>query len=238
MFTRIFLTLVFLLVQNFALGAAFDVQSSLFGYMRGTYGNGSRYGQLQGYDRIGLAQFAVGVAATVQDNYKFVGLFAADVLSDGKGDGASVGIKDTFVEIEKIGASDFGISVGAQPFLFGLKSNGYPGDHTIQPSIEYMKLFGPTSDPSAPTRDGRSFAVSQQAGPSAKLTYSLNKDQIFVLGVFDTSENAPAMNRGSAVHENIFFYYKGTNVATPDLLDEGRTLRNKLETAMGFLMSV
>lgn len=208
------LAAMLVLMGSPAFAASFEVQSALFGYMRGVYGNGSRYGAINGYDRIGLSQFAVGVEAKMKDNYRFVGLFAADVLSTG-GSGANVGIKDTFIDIASVANSDFGLTLGAQPFMMGLKANGYPGDHSIQPSIEFMNIFGTESTAGDLTR--RSFAVSQQAGPSGVITYNMNKENRVVVGAFDTDEQAPTKKRGSAVHQNIFGYFKSDRLAIDNL---------------------
>ena len=45
-----------------------DLNAKVFGWMRAEYGNGSRYGKSQGYDRVGLKQFAIGVKADFKDN--------------------------------------------------------------------------------------------------------------------------------------------------------------------------
>lgn len=123
------------------------------------------------------------------------------------GSGANVGIKDTFIEVASINNTKFGMSIGAQPLLFGLKANGYPGDRTITPSLEFMSIFGQVG--AGGTIASRSFAVSQQAGPSVKFTYNLDQKNRVVFGAFDTAERtSAARNSGSSVHQNLALYYK------------------------------
>ncbi len=177
---------LFLLSATFALTQA-EVAIKHFGWANVDYGYASNavYSDSNGNDRLGTAQLALGVKAT-QDNLTFVGVIGSDALSFG-GSSGTIGIKDAFIDWSKICGTGFGASFGAQPFLFGLKSNGYPGDRSLMPSVE----FGVEG----------TMGVSHQAGPSIKLRYDIMDKATVTLGLFDTDKTGKA---GSSVINNQF----------------------------------
>jgi len=79
--------------------------------------------------------------------------------------------------------------MGAQPLLFGLKPNGYPGDRSLNPSLEYLS------------------GVSGQAAPAVIGDYSLSDLMNFRFGVFDQASAGIDNNgdlEGSSISDNIF----------------------------------
>jgi hypothetical protein len=164
------------------------------GFIRADYGAGERYPQARGEDRLGVSKAAL--AATVNyDRIKGVFVVGTERLTDGNPDNdGNVDIKDAFIVIGDDGKPGLSWSVGAQALLFGLKPNGYPGDRSLQPSIEYG--------------GAGAFAVSQQAGPSLIGTYKFAAPLSVRFGAFDLdADNAvgaiPA-DDGSRLTDNLF----------------------------------
>jgi hypothetical protein len=163
------------------------------GFVRGDYGSGDRYPDSRGEDQLGVSKAAFAVTAQHED-IKGVFVVGTERLTDG---GASndgdVDIKDAFIVIGGDKPQGFSFSIGAQALLFGLKPNGYPGDRSLQPSIE----FGGAG----------AFAVSNQAGPSVIGNYRFGPNLVLRFGAFDldtdNTTNLPA-NDGSKLTDNLF----------------------------------
>jgi hypothetical protein len=163
------------------------------GFIRGDYGSGDRYPDARGEDQLGVSKAAFAVTAQHRD-LKGVFVVGTERLTDG---GASndgdVDIKDAFIVIGADKETGFIWSIGAQALLFGLKPNGYPGDRSLQPSIE----FGGAG----------AFAVSNQAGPSIIGNYRFSPDFSLRFGAFDldadNTTNLPP-DDGSKLTDNLF----------------------------------
>ncbi len=174
------------------------IESSIFGWINTDLGLSDtvgRYSGTSGKDRIGVSQLAIGAEAKA-DNIKLVSVVAGDNLSNGNGNGPNISIKDAFINVSEIFGSDFNFSIGAQPFLFGLKPNGYPGDRSLQSSIE----FGATNV----------FNVSQQDGTSAILSYK-RKDLNISFGTFD--QQSTHSNSGTSLDDNFFLTLRTTDIS-------------------------
>lgn len=166
---------------------------SFGGFIRGDYGSGDRYPEARGEDQLGVSKAAFSATAQYED-IKGVFVVGTERLTDG---GASndgdVDIKDAFIVIGADKTQGFTFSIGAQALLFGLKPNGYPGDRSLQPSIEYG--------------GGGGFAVSNQAGPSLIANYQFNPNLSLRFGAFDldadNTTNVPPSD-GSKLTDNLF----------------------------------
>ena len=169
------------------------------GWVRADYGTGDRYSEASGEDQLGVSQAAL-VANWKYDNVEAVVVLGATNLTEGGSDG-DVGIKDAFVVWHDIFGNNVDLSVGVQPLLFGLKSNGFPNDRSLQGSIEFGGAGG--------------FAVSQQAGPSIIFTAPMGENFNLRAGLFDTSsstaeyfENTGLGNiDGSSLTDNYFLQF-------------------------------
>ncbi len=148
---------------------------TLGGWIRADYGNGDRYPEEDGEDRLGVSQAAL-LGKWTYKNIEGVLLIGGTNLTadDTDGDG-DIGIKDAFIVWKEIGGSALRLTAGVQPLFFGLKSNGFPGDRSLQPSLEFGGAGG--------------FAVSQQAGPSILLHYDVTESLTISGGFFDTSSS-------------------------------------------------
>ena len=172
-----------------------DMALKHFGWLNADYGYSTDlYADSNGSDQLGAAQLALGTKATL-DNVSLIGVIGADAMSNGGSQtGDHIRIRDAFIDWDKIGGTGLGASFGAQPFLFGLKASGYPGDRSIRPGIE----FGGAG----------AVAVSRQAGPSVKLRYNAMDKATFTVGAFDNSGNnrvgAVTPGYGSGIVDNQF----------------------------------
>jgi hypothetical protein len=173
------------------------VSLSVGGFIRADYGSGDRYPQQNGQDQLGISKAALAINATTED-IKGVFVIGGTRLSDSTSNG-SVGIKDAFIVIGAGKATGFTFSAGAQPLLFGLRPNGYPGDSSLQGNIDYGA-------------DG-AFNVSQQAGPSLIGSYAFSADQSLRFGVFDPDGygTTPGTS-GSKISKNGFLLWRGANL--------------------------
>lgn len=181
---------------------ALGAQVNHFGWVHADYGYGKdRYGDANGGDRLGVTQLALGIKS-VRDNLTLIGLIGANALS-GPGSTGAIGLQDAFIVWDKIGGSQFGISVGVQPLLFGLKPNGYPGDRSLIPSLEYGGAGG--------------MAIAQQAGPSIVMNYAVAEGSTLFLGLFDHSSTNLAGTEGSSLFTNVFAQAKFTKLGVEGL---------------------
>jgi hypothetical protein len=170
------------------------------GFIRVDYGAGDRYPESRGEDRLGVSKAALAISAQ-QDDIKGVFVIGTEALTDGNpNNDGNVDIKDAFIVLGAGKQTGFWFSLGAQPLLFGLKPNGYPGDHSLQPSIEYGGAGG--------------FAVSNQAGPSLIGTYGFTPSQSVRFGAFDLDRGngqAPPTD-GSNISDNLFIQWRGSQL--------------------------
>ena len=168
-----------------------EVNVNLGGWMRVDYGYGNRFGPAAGRDELGISKAALVTTAT-HENFDFTAVLGATILSDIPV--VDTSFKDLFVTWHDTSGTGGSVKAGAQPLLFGLKPNGYPGDRTIVPSIEYGGAGG--------------FPVSNQAGPSITGEYPLCDHCKLQGGLFDTSATTfgtPGVNvEGSRLYKNFF----------------------------------
>lgn len=119
-------------------------------------------------------------------------------MSDDQNDG-NIDIKDAFIVFKNLGDSQVNISVGAQPLLFGLKPAGYPGDHSLQASIEYGA--------------GGLLQVSNQAGPAIIASADVGDVNIrggfFEMAPYTVSEDED----GASLTDSFFIQAKSDNLA-------------------------
>lgn len=176
-----------LLIAAMALPA--HAQVSHFGWVRADYGVGAnRYGKAYGSDRLGVSQVALGIKSE-HDNVTLIGVVGTSLFSNDNTP-AQIGVKDAFLIWKEVGGSSFTLSVGAQPFLFGLKPNGYPGDRSLQPSLEYGQAGA--------------FAVAQQAGLSVLVNHPLGNTGKVTFGLFDHLSKNADDTEGSTLFKNAF----------------------------------
>jgi hypothetical protein len=169
--------------------AAGDLVVKPFGFANVDYGTGNDpvFNDTAGNDALGTAKLALGTKVT-QDNLTLVAVIGAGASTFGNLTDA-IAIRDAFIDWSKIAGTGLGASFGAQPFLFGLKANGFPGDRSIRGSVE----FG----------GGGAKAVSQQAGPSIKLRYEMMDKVTVTVATFDNG-NGNAGGAGSGIANNQF----------------------------------
>jgi len=178
------------------------------GFVRADYGNGDRYSVADGEDRLGFTKSLLLLSATTEDIQAILD-FGGTGLSQSQG-GSDIGIKDAFIVIGAGQTTGFSLSAGAQPLLFGLRPNGYPGDSSLQPNIDYGGAGA-----------AGAFAVSQQAGPAVIGTYKFTPDLSIRFGAFDLAEsntgNATTATNGSKIGHNLFILLRGNNLGDTGL---------------------
>jgi hypothetical protein len=178
------------------------------GFVRADYGNGDRYSTADGEQRFGTTKSFLLLNMNTEDIHAVLD-FGATILTDTNSGGdasGTVGFKDAFIAVGDNKPTGFSFSVGAQPLLFGLRPNGYPGDSSLQPNIDYGAVPG-------------AFNVSQQAGPSIIGTYKFTPDMSLRFGAaggdFTGTPYATNLNltNGSKVQHNLFVLWRGNNIA-------------------------
>ena len=176
-----------------------DIDLSLGGWIRIDYGVGTdRFGARKGSDRLGVSQYAMVTNVQFSEDIALVGVVGGTVFSDGTSD--DFDIRDAFMVWDNLfGFQNLTFKAGAQPILFGLKPNGYPGDHSLQPSVEYGAAG--------------LFAVSQQAGPSVLLLQPFEimdstLSGTVSVGAFDHDTENDTLDDGSSIADNYFAQVK------------------------------
>ena len=167
------------------------------GYIRAEYGDGDRYPEEDGGDRFDVSQISVLFEALYGDFEAVLRVGATNVTGDSVDSEAF--IPDAFIVWNGFAGAGSALSVGVQPLLFGLKAAGFPGDRSLQSSIEFGGAGG--------------FAVSNQGGPTIILSYDFGESYVFRAGAFDTSsstaeyfEDSGLGNiNGSSLSDNYFF---------------------------------
>jgi hypothetical protein len=174
-------------------GLEFVVESStkvtLHGFAGFAYVAGNRISDANGDDQLGNVIAALETDVEFE-NFKFVGVLGGSIFS---GQPADTGFKDLFLVWNAIGGTDFTARAGAQALLFGLKPAGFPGDRSLESSLE----FGGAG----------AFAVSNQAGPSVIVEHPLAGLGRLEVAVFDTSATTSGTAGsldGSGVYRNFF----------------------------------
>jgi len=178
------------------------VNLAFSGFVRADFGTGDRYPTGQGEERFGSSKNLLLLSASTE-NITAILDFGGTIFNDGV-DNGSAGIKDAFIIIGANNKTGFSWSVGAQPLLFGLRPNGYPGDSSLQANIDYGSIPG-------------SFAVSQQAGPSIIGNYKFTPDESLRFGAFDLAESnagndTTVGSNGSKILDNLFLLWRGDNI--------------------------
>jgi hypothetical protein len=181
------------------------VDLAFSGFVRADFGTGDRYPTGYGEERFGSSKDLLLLSATSEDVQAILD-FGGTIFNDGVNNG-SAGIKDAFIVVGANNKTGFSFSVGAQPLLFGLRPNGYPGDSSLQANIDYGAAGG--------------FAVSQQAGPALIFNYKFTADESLRFGAFDLAEsnaaNVTTATNGSKIKDNLFLLWRGNNIADTGL---------------------
>jgi hypothetical protein len=199
------------------------------GFIRADYGSGDRYPKSDGEDRLGISKSFLVLTADTEDVRAILD-FGASALTDtdvNPSDDGRVGIKDAFIIVGAGHATGFSFSAGAQPLLFGLKPNGYPGDSSLTPNIDYGAAGG--------------FAVSQQAGPSIIGNYKFTPDESLRFGAFDLVASnalngfttASKGSNGSKLKDNLFLLWRGGNLGASGIYATAGAERLYVGTANG-----
>ena len=199
------------LISFFSIATAGDFPGELdfSGWLFAEYGSGDRYPEAKGEDRLGVSQAGL-LAKAHFENVTAVLLIGGEVMTDASNANGDVGIKDAFLIWDKIGDSNFSLSVGAQPLFFGLKAAGYSADHSIRGSLEFGGAGG--------------FAVSRQAGAAMVFHYTTGFGKISA-GLFDTSSSTAdyidagglGSIDGSSLDKNHFVQAKFQNLGVEGL---------------------
>jgi len=134
-----------------AVKADFPGEFEYGGWVRADYGNGNRY-DAGGDENLGMSQAAFKLNWSADDVEAYVLIGAINLIDDDIGNKRKTDVKAASLTLYDVFDSDVSMSIGLQPLLFGLKGGGFPGDRSIQASIE----FGGTG----------AMAVSRQAAPS------------------------------------------------------------------------
>jgi hypothetical protein len=177
------------------------VDLAFSGFVRADFGTGDRYPTAYGEERFGSSKDLLLLSATTEDIQAILD-FGGTIFNDGVNNG-SAGIKDAFIIIGANNKTGLSWSVGAQPLLFGLHPNGYPGDSSLQANVDYGSNRG-------------SFAVSQQAGPAIIFNYKFTPDLSVRFGAFDlaasNATNVTTATNGSKIKDNLFILGRGDNL--------------------------
>lgn len=178
------------------------------GFVRADYGSGDRYSSADGEQRFGTTKSLFLINMNTEDIHAVLD-FGATILTDTHSGGdasGTVGFKDAFIVIGDAKPTGFSFSVGAQPLLFGLHPNGYPGDSSLQANIDYGGVPG-------------AFNVSQQAGPSIIGNYKFTPELSVRFGAaggdFTGTPYSANLNftNGSKVQHNVFVLLRDNNIA-------------------------
>ncbi|MEE9491967.1 MAG: hypothetical protein V3W04_01125 [Gammaproteobacteria bacterium] len=181
-----------------------EIDIGFGGFIRADLGVGDRYGKAHDDDRLGVSKAAFAVTTSYK-NIQGVFVLGSEVTSvNNSTEDGNIDIKDAFV-IMKFSPVD--LIVGAQPLLFGLKPQGYPGDHSIQGSVEYGA--------------GGAFAISNQAGPAVVANWNITDSFSLRGGFFDHNDyqnsgtraaSDPLVDNGSGIFDNLFIQLSGKNI--------------------------
>ena len=181
-----------------------EIDVNFGGFIRADLGIGDRYGDAHDDDRLGVSKAAFAITSKYR-NIQGVFVLGTEVTSVNNGtDDGNIDVKDAFVIMS---FSPVDLIVGAQPLLFGLKPQGYPGDHSIQGSVEYGA--------------NGAFATSNQAGPAIVVTWPVNDSISVRAGFFDQNDyqnsgsvgvTNPTVDNGSGITDNVFIQLSGKNI--------------------------
>ncbi|WP_281556127.1 hypothetical protein [Thalassomonas sp. RHCl1] len=174
-------------------------------FIRADAGHGDRYGDGHGDDRLGITKAALAITSEYE-NITGVFVVGTEITSlDDPNEDGDVDIKDAFIVIKDFGWQGFDVTMGAQPLLIGLKPEGYPGDHSIQGSIEYGA--------------GDAFAFSNQAGPALTADWRYSDTQRIRVGVFDQKDyfnsgsvDVTLAEEGSDISDNYYLQWTGSSL--------------------------
>lgn len=167
------------------------VTVNLNGFFRVEYGAGSRYDGLSGSDRYGVSRAALVTTAKYQNTDAIVVLGTGDLTGDTPGDfNGDVFLVDIYATTHNVFGAKLSLSAGLRPILFGLHPEGFPGDRSLQSSIE----FGGAGQ----------FASSNQAGATLIATYPIFKSITLEAGTFDSDAGRLTPPDGSTIVDNNF----------------------------------
>lgn len=180
------------------------LKTDIGGFIRFDVGAGDRYGDTNANDGLGISKAAVAIKPSYK-NVQGIFVLGTEVMTYNNETTGNIDIKDAFL-VTTIGSID--ITTGAAPLFFGLKPEGYPGDRSIQGSVEYGARGA--------------FKSSNQAGPNAALQWNATATESIRLGVFD--QPAPVVvpptvpaTTGSGLIDNALIQVRSTNIASTGL---------------------
>jgi hypothetical protein len=177
-----------------------EIPIELSGFLRVDYGAGDRYDGVSGSDRFGVSKAALAGTATFENTSATLVLGTGDLSGNTAGDfNGDVFVADAFITSKNVGGTKWTLSAGLRPILFGLKPNGFPGDRSLQGSIEYG--------------GAGQFAVSNQAGAAVVATYPIFEGVTFEAGLFDSDAGQLAPPDGSNIVDNNFAQVRFANIA-------------------------
>lgn len=150
-----------------------------------------------GNDQFGVGQSAFGLSGN-QDKIHGVLVIGGSAMSLDSAEAGNFALRDAFLIYDDVKENNFKLSFGAQPLLFGLKPNGYPGDRSLRPSLEYGAMS--------------SFNVAQQGEKAVRLDYVTSYGNID-LSLFDTAEGKnDATKKGSSIIDNYSLQFRPKNL--------------------------
>ena len=178
------------------------------GFIRGEVGSGDRYGKAQGEDTLGVSKAAL-TASSSFENVDFSLLIGGRKMAHTAGaDDGEIDLEEAYVTINNVRDTPFTLSVGIQPLMLGLKPNGYPGDRSIQGSIEYGIPAGGVP---------QMFAYSNQVEPSLIAVYDFSENVNFSFGIFDTNTSNNTGTDGSSFFDNLFIQVRADELFLPNV---------------------
>ena len=183
-----FMLLILLSLTNITPILAEEANITLGGFIKADFGTGDRFNDNRGEDRLGVSKAAIALKAEL-NGITGVIVYGTERLTDGNGNNdGDTDLKDAFIVIDELFGQKIDLTMGAQPVLFGLKPNGYPGDRSIQPSVEYGAAGA--------------FSVADQSGPAIMSNYRLSDALTLRVGFFDLDSSSNFGNSGSQINDN------------------------------------
>lgn len=177
-----------------------DYNINYFGWINADYSYSADQDRIPaggGHDQLGVGQTAFGLRGN-QGKIHGVLVIGGSAMSLDNAGADNFAVRDAFFIYEDRKDNNFKLSVGAQPLLFGLKPNGYPGDRSLRASLEYGAMS--------------SYNVAQQGEKAVRLDYVTSYGDI-ELSVFDTAEGkSDATKKGSSIKDNYSLQFRPKNL--------------------------
>jgi len=117
-----------------------DVKLNVSGFMWADVGFGDRYDGSDD-DQVSIKKTALSIAPEYKNTRAELTLGVDNLLSDDPGSNGAdddINAVEAFIGINwDLAGGKFDLTVGKQPLLFGLKPNGWVGDHSVNQGLEY-----------------------------------------------------------------------------------------------------